>query len=101
MNANKHSPAPWSIGTEYQNSMDEIEDAEGRTLAVVWTRRAPERATARPQFKDCEKGMANARLIACAPELYALVRAYATTYPLDEYQDVARALLAKVEGREA
>lgn len=35
-----------------------------------------------------------------APELLALVRAYATTYPLDGYQDTAQALIARAEGGE-
>ena len=64
---NQPSPAPWSIGSEYDNSRDEIEDAEGRTIATVWTRRACSGAYARPQFKDCTIGKANARLIAASP----------------------------------
>ena len=41
---------------------------------------------------------ANARLIAAAPELLALIRSYATTYPLDEYHDKATAAIAKATG---
>lgn len=66
-----HSPAPFAIGAEYSNSQDEIEDAEGRTVAVVWTRSAPERATARPQFKDVPHLKGNAMLFAASPKLLA------------------------------
>lgn len=71
-NQNTHSPGPWLVGREYSNAQDEIEDAEGRTLAVVWTRtpNVPA-ATARPCWTDDPRGKANARLIAAAPELLA------------------------------
>jgi len=38
---------------------------------------------------------ARAAMIAAAPDLFALVRAYSTTYPHDEFEDAARAALAK------
>lgn len=70
MTTTHHSPGPWLVGREYSNAQDEIEDAEGRTLAVVWTRTPTvPAATARPCWKDDAKGKANARLIAAAPEL--------------------------------
>jgi hypothetical protein len=64
-----HSPGPFKIGDEYSNSQDEIEDANGRCVAVVWTRRAPPGATARTQFKRCPEGKGNASLFAASPEL--------------------------------
>lgn len=64
-----HTPGPWTIGREYTNSQDEILAADGRTIAIIWTRKAPFGATARPQFKDVPELQANARLIAAAPEL--------------------------------
>ncbi|MBC7818414.1 MAG: hypothetical protein IAG10_16125 [Planctomycetaceae bacterium] len=35
-----HSPTPWRKGSEYSTLQDEIEDADGRTIAAVWTRRS-------------------------------------------------------------
>jgi len=65
----KPSPTPWIQGREYSNSQDEIEDAEGRTIAVVWTRKAPPGATARPQFQDAPRLKANMKLMIAAPRL--------------------------------
>lgn len=45
-----------------------------------------------------DQDKANLRLIAAAPELLALVRAYSTTYPLDEYADRAAEIIAKAQG---
>lgn len=66
----KHSPSPWRQGSEYSNSQDEIEDDDGRSIAVVWTRSAPERATARPQFKDVPMLKQNLAMMLRAPEMY-------------------------------
>lgn len=63
------SSGPFKIGQEYDNRRDEIEDAKGRCVAVVWTRRAIPGATAREQFKDCPEGNANARLFAASHDL--------------------------------
>lgn len=46
-----------------------------------------------------EEQIANARLIAAAPDLLALVRAYRNTYPLDVYADKAEAAIARAEAK--
>ena len=43
------------------------------------------------------RGEPDAALIAAAPELLALVRSYRTTYPLDEFAEIADALIAKAK----
>lgn len=73
---NEHSPGPWAIGSEYSNQQDELEDADGRTIAVFWTRSAPERATARPQFKDVPQLKANLTLAKAAPELLEALESF-------------------------
>lgn len=70
----KPSPTPWRVGHEYDNRRDEIEDADGRCIAVVRTRRAPPGATARCQFTSDHEGGANATLMAAAPELLAALK---------------------------
>ena len=65
----EHSPGPWTFDSEFSNSQDEIVDGEGRTICIVWTRRAIPGATARPQFKDVPNLMANRKLIEAAPDL--------------------------------
>jgi len=77
----KHTPGPWEVETYL-----------------------PEAYRIRPKGKpkycteSSEEFFANARLIAAAPDLLALVRSYATTYPLDEYHDKATAAIAKATG---
>ena len=84
--------------------MDEIEDALGRTIAVVWTRTAPPGATARPQFRDCPKGTANAALFIAAPDLLAALERIANYTPHQNthptaarqgLQEIARSAIAK------
>ena len=75
-----HSPGPWRFGGEFGNSQDEIEDADGRTIAVVWTRTATERATARPQFKDVPMFKANLALMIAAPEILAALHQIVIDY---------------------
>ena len=80
-----HTPAPWKVkGTAPSLKVT----ANGFTVATII-------ATSKANSETKE---ANARLIAAAPELYALVRAYVTTYPLDEYAQKALAAISKVEG---
>lgn len=47
-----------------------------------------------------EGSLADARLIAAAPTLYALVRAHALAYPHDEYAEAIAEVVAQIEGEE-
>lgn len=102
-----HSPAPWKRGGEYSNNMDEIEDAEGRTIAAVWTRKGPQFAKASQQFREEPQGVANITLMTAAPELLAacqmLILAYEGGEPgesidwedIDDVVEAARDAITK------
>lgn len=65
-----HAPGPWAVAGEFSNSQDEIADALGRAVCVVWTRRPRfDGATVRSCFEDDEERKASARLIVAAPAL--------------------------------
>ena len=80
-----HSPAPWKIGAEFSNSQDEIEDANGRTVAVVWTRKAPMFTASRPCFKDVEEWKGNLQLMAASPQLLAALQ-----HMLNRFENMCR-----------
>jgi hypothetical protein len=85
MNKTKHTPGPWTAHDD---------DGTG-TLPCVLS----DKVNAGGNFYVAQCNVfEDARLIAAAPELLALVRSYAMTYPLDEYQDKARAAIAKATG---
>lgn len=68
----KHTSGPWKIGDQYGPVMDEIQAADGKTIAAVWTHRgrSPMRSpTHRREANPVEEWVANARLIAAAPDL--------------------------------
>ena len=86
----QHTPGPWrsrELGSEGARIFPDYGDIRerGKTIADV-------------RGRDTLTDFANARLIAAAPELLALIRSYATTYPLDEYHDKATAAIAKATG---
>lgn len=68
------NPAPWAWDQEYDNNRDEIQDADGRCIAIAWTRRAYPGASARQQFHDDASGQANTALMIRAPELAVALR---------------------------
>jgi hypothetical protein len=85
MNKTKHTPGPWTAHDD---------DGTG-TLPCVLS----DKVNAGGNFYVAQCNVfEDARLIAAAPDLLALVRSYAMTYPLDEYQDKARAAIAKATG---
>lgn len=68
----EHAEGPWANSGEFSHAQDEIVDALGRAVCIVWTRRPRvDGATVRECFKDDEQGKANARLIIAAPDLLA------------------------------
>ncbi len=107
-----HSPAPWKRGGEYSNNMDEIEDAEGRTIAAVWTRKGPQFAKASQQFREEPQGVANITLMVAAPDLLFASQMLADvsnhkidalTHPqlinlIQDLRDSARAAVTKATG---
>lgn len=89
----KHTPGPWTA------VIKEVR-GNGRCIASTAnnaTREGLELGLEAKIVFDREN-IANARLLAAAPELLALVRAYLNTYPLDEYSDRAEKLITRAEG---
>ena len=112
-----HSPSPWHIGGEYSSSQDEVESADGATIAAVWTRRnSTNSGGPRPCYHDTIEGKANIALITDAPtilaqrdELLAALRAIDEAMPDSSspkdmalfaagLQNAASAAIASVEG---
>ncbi len=62
----KHTPGPWQVGTKHHHNACQVYAADGQDAVCmvydIWHHRNVD------ECKDC-KGMANARLIASAPEL--------------------------------
>jgi hypothetical protein len=88
---NKHTPGPWK------------QDTLGRT--TVWAPGAGKNAVAVCQGLERDENIANARLIAAAPELYAALRDALDALKTGTAEsaaavliDAGRAALAKVEG---
>lgn len=64
----KHTPGPWVIGAGYGRYKTEI-TGPGRAVGGVWTRRDAGALSDERRIEDDPEGIANARLIAAAPEL--------------------------------
>lgn len=75
-----HRPGPWKFGDEYGPVMDEIVDATGRTVCVVWTHRSRSQLRAVSHRREADPApdlLAVAQLIIAAPDLLkALKLAY-------------------------
>lgn len=69
------APGPWRTAKEFDFSRDLIVAADGRGVAVVWTRRCtkPGAQTDRRYYEESAVGQANSRLIIMAPALRAAV----------------------------
>lgn len=83
----RHTPAPWQIGKRYGNNRTEIVDESYfKALATVWTHFQAVQLGRRPcgvsDYKPSPEGVANARLIAAAPELLDVL-----TTILDVWED--------------
>ena len=92
----KHTPGPWRIGTAPPNGEQAIGTIRGMMVAVATTGVGMEKET-----------LANARLIAAAPELLEALRGMLEVFG-DEFGigssetcDAARAAIAKSTGVEA
>lgn len=65
----RHTPGPWKFDKEYGNAMDELYGPDGRAIAAIWTRGCDSPTRVRECYKPFAEGVANARLIAAAPDL--------------------------------
>ena len=89
----QHTPGPWQTTKHQRASLAEasieVASAGGRPICDMG------------DYPNEEDG-ANARLIAKAPEMYALLQAFVDMYPPDNHFsgtfDKARALLLEIEG---
>jgi hypothetical protein len=112
-----HTPGPWSIASKHGLYQDEIAGPSGNAIASVWTRRAAKFAgeAKRTPVEDWPEGMANARLVASAPELLEAAQEVLDYLGDDQcgpllacddpesgihgIRDVLHAAIAKAEGR--
>jgi hypothetical protein len=96
------TPAPWKIGAPYGRYGVHIEGSKGENIGHVQTdmpARSPNTSYGETEEIPC--GLANARLIAKAPEMYKLLRGMLRGEAgSDEYYNKVRALLAEIEGGE-
>jgi hypothetical protein len=96
MKTDKHTPGPWRIETwTYQNAREVItiqtdKDAVA-TVCNLW----------RDNDDSTVEGVANARLIAAAPEMLAALESLAHPMASDEDLQHALAVIAKVKGGDA
>jgi hypothetical protein len=91
----KHTPGPWEV----------VEMSDGKRFVAVRPGYLCDRVATvdgrcgipGPGPSD-ERLDANARLIAAAPKLYALVRAWSISVPHGAHSDTCRAMIAEIEG---
>ena len=69
----KHTPGPWIYGPETGPDCTRIDAENGRVIAAVRSREITSWEQSRPIYSWSEEGAANARLIAAAPAMYALL----------------------------
>ncbi len=89
----KHTPGPWAITQDAHPGFDRFVLRSASGNFGHFQGRAWDGVTTE------EEDAANARLIAQAPMLYALVRAHALSYPHDEYADRIAQVIEAVEGK--
>lgn len=85
-NSAAHTPGPWFLD-QYNDGSMAIVPQVGFTIAPLKPREG---------FDD---DIPNARLMAVAPELLNLVKAWAMSEPLGTHADACHAAIAKAEGR--
>ena len=85
----KHTPGPWTVAGV---SPFNVLSSDGRM--IVNTGRDGSHQTSIKPPED----LANARLIAAAPELLAVLEGYVRTYPNNTRADYARAVIGKATG---
>lgn len=71
-NKTKHTPGPWVIGSGYGRYKTEI-TGPGRAVGGVWTRRDAGALSDERRIEDDPEGIANARLIAAAPNMHEYI----------------------------
>ena len=82
-NKTKHTPGPWVIGAGYGRYKTEI-TGPGRAVGGVWTRRDAGALSDERRIEDDPEGIANARLIAAAPELLEALEAMNEAFRVDQ-----------------
>lgn len=89
----KHTPGPWAVGREVAIDYRpyHIVGADGGSLVAWCAGGGPKRAVVGPEE------LANARLIAAAPDLYAALKAMLASEVGD--LSAAEAAIAKAEGQ--
>jgi hypothetical protein len=80
---NKHSRGPWIVGNRYGNQHTEIASAGySKSIGIVRTHEpAVENPKTPDDYRPFAEGVANAHLIAAAPELLAALRKIAEMTP--------------------
>ena len=81
----QHTPGPWNVMPSKKSGLLHIETDLTSPVAGV-------------PICSVSGNAANARLIAQAPILYALVRAHLLAYPDDAYTARIEAVIKKIEG---
>lgn len=91
----KHTPGPWLHCTRGYPHAD-VKAANGRNIAATWgVNNQPK--TPEAVKKQTEIARANARLIACAPELLDLAREVSKSSD-EKLASLAAVIIAKAEG---
>ncbi len=80
---NMSSPGPFTRGQQYDDLRDEIEDADGRCIAVVWVRTTKHEGkyVPSPCLRDDPTGIANAGLFAASHTLLDIVKRFCDHFP--------------------
>lgn len=90
----QHTPGPWK-----HNPHPEPQNADRHICVDIPS--GFSRVIARVKHTDVDNALANARLIAAAPEMYDLLKTYVERWQSDSViRETAIALLAKIEGAE-
>jgi hypothetical protein len=101
-NETKWTKGPWSVGARFIEGENEVLDAEGFSVAdpSIFASRKARNGRIVKRVRPVEEQVANANLIAAAPELYEALDAFMRLGTMDDQSaiDAARAALSKARG---